>query len=181
MTTRFGVFTEIRGFGIGDPYVDTVKPDPRDHVLNLKVSTCKRGKVRARSLAFDRLPLFTFPAGHCGSSSGAKRPSSPTRARVQNNDATFDKFKPLFEGEKHVDPLRRKLQQAKAGASGNVTDKALKVPSPMKQSACPGDFVGTLGGKVEYKAVRSGERLGVFLAWGWLEEAVSCSGARGVA
>lgn len=29
-----------------------------------------------------------------------------------------------------------------------MTDRAWKVASPMKQSACPGDWVGTLQGKV---------------------------------
>lgn len=63
MTTRFGVFSERPGVGQGDPYVDTVKPDPRDKGLNFRVPVCKSGK---------------------------------------NNDAAFDKFKPLFEGEKFV-------------------------------------------------------------------------------
>lgn len=57
------MFSERPGVGIGDPYLDTVKPDPRDKGLNLRVPTCRSGK---------------------------------------NNDATFDKFKPLFEGEKFV-------------------------------------------------------------------------------
>lgn len=36
MTTKFGVFSET-GHGLADPYIDTVKPDPRDHGLNFKV------------------------------------------------------------------------------------------------------------------------------------------------
>ncbi|GBF93493.1 hypothetical protein Rsub_06626 [Raphidocelis subcapitata] len=114
MTTRFGVFGETRAIGVGDPYVDTMRPDARDRgLVSIKVPVCRSGK---------------------------------------NNDACFDKLKPLFEGEKYIDPLRRKLQQAKAGAARNVADKPFRVASPMKKSACPGDFVGTLGGKVEYKA-----------------------------
>lgn len=42
---------------------------------------------------------------------------------------------------------------AKAGAKQNVADKPFKVASPMKESACPGDFVGTIGGKIQYMAV----------------------------
>lgn len=38
MTTKYGVFSET-GHGLADPYTDTVKPDPRDHGLNFKVST----------------------------------------------------------------------------------------------------------------------------------------------
>jgi hypothetical protein len=52
MTTRFGVFGETQALGIGDPYVGTVKPDPRDHGLNMKVATCKRGQVRRPALGF---------------------------------------------------------------------------------------------------------------------------------
>jgi hypothetical protein len=37
MTTKYGVFSET-GHGLADPYTDTVKPDPRDHGLNFKVS-----------------------------------------------------------------------------------------------------------------------------------------------
>lgn len=113
MTTKYGVFGETQAMGIGDPFVDTVKPDPRDHGLNFKVATCKVGK---------------------------------------NNDACFDKFLPLYQGEKYIDPLRLKLQMAKAGAERIVADRPFKVASPMKDSACPGDFIGTIGGKVEYMA-----------------------------
>jgi hypothetical protein len=48
MTTRFGVFQEAPGIGLGDPYVDAAKPDARDRGLNLKVSTCRQGKVSRR-------------------------------------------------------------------------------------------------------------------------------------
>lgn len=60
----------------------------------------------------------------------------------------------------HTHKHRRKLQAAKAGAKANVSDRPFKVASPMKDSACPGDFVGTLGGKVEYVAVSATGRLG---------------------
>jgi hypothetical protein len=54
-----------------------------------------------------------------------------------------------------MDPLRRRLQAAKgAGARGAALVQPFKAPSPMKASACPGDFVGTLGGKVEFIPVR---------------------------
>eukprot|EP00882_Tetradesmus_deserticola_P014108 GHRQ01014996.1.p1 GENE.GHRQ01014996.1~~GHRQ01014996.1.p1 ORF type:complete len:280 (+),score=90.49 GHRQ01014996.1:151-990(+) len=77
---------------------------------------------------------------------------SPTCKVGKNNDATFDKFKPLYEGEKFVEPLRSAIQQKNASKKHNVTDKAWKAASPMKESACPGDFLGTLGGKVPYVA-----------------------------
>lgn len=111
MTSKYGVFTETQGIGLNDPYVDTVKPDPRDHGLNFKSPVCKAGK---------------------------------------GNDATFDKYKPLYEGERFVEPLRAAIQQRNASRKKIVTDKAWKAASPMKESACPGDFVGTLGGKVPY-------------------------------
>ena len=48
---------------------------------------------------------------------------------------------------------RLKLQQTKASQKANVADKAWKAASPMKQSVCPGDFIGTFGGKVDYMPV----------------------------
>lgn len=36
MTTKYGVFSET-AHGTGDVFVDSVKPDPRDHGLNFKV------------------------------------------------------------------------------------------------------------------------------------------------
>lgn len=63
------------------------------------------------------------------------------------NDACFDKVKPLYNGEPFVEPLKSALQQKNASRKQSVTDKAWKAASPMKQSACPGDWVGTLQGK----------------------------------
>lgn len=63
------------------------------------------------------------------------------------NDACFDKLKPLYTGEKFVEPLKSALQQKNASLKKNVTDKAWRVASPMKKSACPGDWVGTCQGK----------------------------------
>lgn len=73
---------------------------------------------------------------------------------LQNNDATFDKkFQSLHLGDKYIDPLKATLQADNLKRTKNVTDHAFKVISPMKKSTTPGDFVGTLGGKVEYYAV----------------------------
>ncbi|KAF8061971.1 hypothetical protein HT031_004231 [Scenedesmus sp. PABB004] len=47
MTTKFGVFGEAPGLGQGDPYIDTVKPDPRDAGLNFKVPGPKSGRGAA--------------------------------------------------------------------------------------------------------------------------------------
>eukprot|EP00878_Enallax_costatus_P036742 GHUV01041290.1.p1 GENE.GHUV01041290.1~~GHUV01041290.1.p1 ORF type:complete len:142 (+),score=36.87 GHUV01041290.1:149-574(+) len=112
MTTKFGVFSERPDVGQGDPYVDTVKPDPRDKGLNFRVPVSKTGK---------------------------------------NNDAAFDKFKPLYEGEKFVEPMRSAIQQKNASKKQNVTEKAWKAASPMKESAAPGDYFGTIGGKIPYE------------------------------
>lgn len=45
MTTRFGVFSEAPGIGLGDPFVDSAKPDARARALGFKASACKHGKV----------------------------------------------------------------------------------------------------------------------------------------
>lgn len=155
MTTRFGVFGEAPGIGLGDPYVDTVRPDPRDHgLVNLKVATCRSGKVRLnagvrasahvcthagacgrmlrRALMYDcvavlqqqcafaaparmwphAVPLRQQLAHHAHTMHDTQHAraacafTNTLTQHMQNNDATFDKFKPLFEGEKHIDPLR---------------------------------------------------------------------------
>jgi len=67
----------------------------------------------------------------------------------KGNDATFDRFKPLNEGVKYVDPLRLQLQAKKEQKSRNINDAPFKAASPMKRSAAPGDFYGT-SGKVPY-------------------------------
>jgi hypothetical protein len=63
------------------------------------------------------------------------------------NDATFDKLQPLFAGDPFVEPLKSALQQKNAARKHNVTDRPWKAASPMKRSACPGDWVGTMQGK----------------------------------
>lgn len=63
------------------------------------------------------------------------------------NDATFDKCRPLFDGEPFVEPLKSALQQKNASKARNVTERAWRTASPMKQSACPGDWCGTMQGK----------------------------------
>lgn len=49
------------------------------------------------------------------------------------------------------EPLRSALQQKNASKKHNVTEKSWKSASPMKSSACPGDFCGTLGGSIPYE------------------------------
>lgn len=56
-------------------------------------------------------------------------------------------MKPLWTGEPFVEQLKSSLQQKNASSKKNVTDKAWKVASPLKQSACPGDWFGTCQGK----------------------------------
>eukprot|EP00879_Flechtneria_rotunda_P012733 GHRR01013297.1.p1 GENE.GHRR01013297.1~~GHRR01013297.1.p1 ORF type:complete len:268 (+),score=75.32 GHRR01013297.1:361-1164(+) len=111
MTTKYGVFGESQAIGVGDPFIDSVKPDHRDKGLNFKVPATKTSK-----------------------------------------SDTFDKFKPLYEGEKYVEPMRSALQQKNASKKNNVADRPWKAATPMHESACPGDYHGTLGGKVPYVA-----------------------------
>jgi hypothetical protein len=63
MTTRFGVFGEARAIGIGDPYVDTARPDARDRgLVSVKVPGCsKSGKVRGGQPS-PRAPARSAPA-----------------------------------------------------------------------------------------------------------------------
>lgn len=73
---------------------------------------------------------------------------------LQNNDATFDKFMALSEGDKFVDPAKRALMDQKAKKAGNTVDAPFKTISPMKKSSGLGGFYGTLEGKVAYVPVR---------------------------
>jgi hypothetical protein len=52
-----------------------------------------------------------------------------------------------------VEPLRARLLAEAEKRKRNV-GASFKPASPMKQSATPGDFTGTLGGKVLYEPVR---------------------------
>jgi hypothetical protein len=197
----------------GDPFVDTAKPDPRDKGVNFKVAACKRGKARGggaggaghrRASRRGRGSRLPAPRAAACAASGCGRPPPWPRApwadplpscRPQNNDACFDKLRPLFEGEPHVDPLRRRLQAAKGGGCGGAAEgggaatrggaapapeRPFKVASPMKASACPGDFIGTLGGKIEYLAVRGWGRPAGVAPWGgWQEEVAGARAAAG--
>lgn len=69
----------------------------------------------------------------------------------KTNDATFDKFKPLYEGEKYVDPSRQRLLENAEKKTRNVAEVPFRGPSPMKQSVGLGSYYGTLGGKVPYE------------------------------
>ncbi|KAG2495287.1 hypothetical protein HYH03_006560 [Edaphochlamys debaryana] len=68
----------------------------------------------------------------------------------KNNDATFEPFKSLHQGDRFVDPSRRRLQQQNEARAKQVAPAPFKAASPMKHSTTPGDFVGTLQGKVQY-------------------------------
>lgn len=69
----------------------------------------------------------------------------------KTNDATFDKFKPVYEGEKYVDSSRQRLQEAAEKKSKNLVETPFRGPSPMKQSAGLGSYYHTFGGKVPYE------------------------------
>ncbi|GLC37426.1 hypothetical protein PLESTB_001587300 [Pleodorina starrii] len=113
------------------------------------------------------------PAEGSGSASGsrkASRSNSPvgtaqrdhglnfkaTVGRVgKGNDATFEAFKGLYNGDKYIDPGRRRLLEDGAQRKQQVAPAPFKAASPMKISTTPGDFVGTLQGKVPYIPGRS--------------------------
>jgi hypothetical protein len=69
----------------------------------------------------------------------------------KNNDAVFSKFMSLHEGDKYVEEGRRALQARAEKTKENIVDKPFKMSSPMKSSACPGDYIGTLGGKIAHQ------------------------------
>lgn len=71
----------------------------------------------------------------------------------QGNDATFEPFKSLHHGDKYIDPSRRALLDQNAAKGKQVVPAAFKAASPMKKSTTPGDFVGTIAGKVPYVPV----------------------------
>lgn len=54
-------------------------------------------------------------------------------------------------GSESQEPLRSALQQKNASKKKNVTDRSWKAASPMKSSACSGDYYGTLGGAIPYE------------------------------
>lgn len=67
---------------------------------------------------------------------------APTCKVGKLNDACFDKFKCQYEKEPYVEALKSAIQQKNASLKKNVTDKPWKMANPMKQSACPGDWIG---------------------------------------
>ncbi len=79
-----------------------------------------------------------------------------TTLTMQGNDATFEPFKSLHHGDKYIDPSRRTLLEKNAAKDKQVTPAPFKAASPMKKSTTPGDFVGTIAGKVAYVPVSTG-------------------------
>ncbi|GFR42114.1 hypothetical protein Agub_g2957 [Astrephomene gubernaculifera] len=116
-------------------------------------------------------PVGGEEASEKGGSPKGSRPSSPdvgtqlrdhglnfkaTIGRIgKNNDATFETFKSLHIGDKYLDPSRRHLQEQNLQRKQQVVPAPFKAASPMKVSTTPGDFIGTLQGKVEYIPGRS--------------------------
>lgn len=67
----------------------------------------------------------------------------------KNNDATFDKFEFIHEGDNgYIEPRRKELIDKMEAKKKNVTEMPFKAASPMKHSTTPGDYIGTIGGKV---------------------------------
>lgn len=69
----------------------------------------------------------------------------------RNNDATFGKFASLYEGDKYVTPKAAQLQAEAESRKLNINDKPFKQSSPMKKSTTPGDWHGTISGKIPYE------------------------------
>ena len=69
----------------------------------------------------------------------------------RNNDATFGKFASLYEGDKYVTPKAAQLQAEAESRKLNINDKPFRQVSPMKKSTTPGDWHGTISGKIPYE------------------------------
>ena len=60
-------------------------------------------------------------------------------------DGTFDKMKPLFEGEQYDPPDAEKRKRREARNAMRVSDAPFRPSQPMKQSSGLGDYYGCLG------------------------------------
>ena len=80
--------------------------------------------------------------------------SSLSSSLPQNNDAVFSKFVSLNEGDQYMEPKRRALLAEAQENKTFVTDKPFKMASPTKRSVGPGDYYGTIGGKLPHEPVR---------------------------
>ncbi|KAJ9522631.1 hypothetical protein QJQ45_019712 [Haematococcus lacustris] len=121
----------------------TGEPTDRDHGLNMKATIGRSGKVR--------LQLHHQLTWH---EQGHRHPLDALTVLsgvLQLNDGTFTKFIPLLDGDPYEDPLKTKLKADAEKKKKNLTEVPFKTASPMKQSACPGDFYGT-NEKVPYIA-----------------------------
>lgn len=64
------------------------------------------------------------------------------------NDATFDKFKPLYESEKYQKDYKAKLEALEAEKKKRISDNPFKPSHPMKESSGLGNYFGCIGPKV---------------------------------
>lgn len=69
----------------------------------------------------------------------------------KGNDATFNKFISLHEGDKFIDPKRIELMANVEKRKHNVSETPFKASSPMKKSVAAGDYYGTIGGRVSHE------------------------------
>lgn len=67
------------------------------------------------------------------------------------SDATFDKLKPLYNGEKYDKTLEEKKEAREAKASAMSNDKPFKCTNPSKKNSGLGGYYGLLGPKFEHK------------------------------
>ncbi|KAG2454791.1 hypothetical protein HYH02_000626 [Chlamydomonas schloesseri] len=130
MTTKYGMFKEhdyLRpgGEGPGAPGSDGGSP---------AAGSLKNSRTASPTGDRDSGLNFKATVGRAG----------------KGNDATFEPFKSLHHGDKYIDPSRRTLLEKNAAKGKQVTPAPFKAASPMKKSTTPGDFVGTIAGKVPY-------------------------------
>ena len=69
----------------------------------------------------------------------------PTSKTGKNLDGTFDKMKPLFEGERYDPPDAEKRKRREAREAMLMSDAPFRPSQPMKQSSGLGDYYGCLG------------------------------------
>jgi hypothetical protein len=81
----------------------------------------------------------------------------PTSKTGKNLDGTFDKMKPLFEGERYDPPDAEKRKRREAREAMLMSDAPFRPSQPMKQSSGLGDYYGCLGKPNVHLGARASE------------------------
>mmetsp|Transcript_32253 Transcript_32253/g.39039 ORF Transcript_32253/g.39039 Transcript_32253/m.39039 type:complete len:312 (-) Transcript_32253:358-1293(-) len=64
-----------------------------------------------------------------------------------NNDAMFDAFRPLYEGEKYTKTITERAEARETTKKQMASDHPFKPPSPQKRSSGLGNYYGCIGNK----------------------------------